>query len=129
MQPNAYKDGKPFVIRLRELYAEGKLSGQPAERLFTVPRPREELYDRKIDPWELTNLAEDPAHAQTLVELRGILDTWIRETNDQGQMPETEAVYDADMAEYLGSRKDEPEYIATMQKNIAQMKAWASEGK
>lgn len=129
MQPNAYKDGKPFVIRLRELYSEGKLSGHPAERLFKAPRPSEELYDRSADPWELTNLAGDPAHAQALADLRGQLDTWIRDTNDQGQSPESEAVYDADMAVYLGSRKDEPEYIATMERNIAQMKAWAREGK
>jgi arylsulfatase A-like enzyme len=129
LQPNAYKDGKPILSRLRELYAKGKLSGHPAERLFTVPRPREELYDRRTDPWELRNLANDPEHAETLAELRGTLDTWIRVTNDQGQTPETEEVYDADMAVYMGSRKDEPEYIATMQKNIAQMKTWAREGK
>lgn len=129
MQPNAYKDGKPIVIRLRELHAEGKLSGHPAERLFVVPRPREELYDRETDPWELTNLADDPAHAETLAELRGILDKWIHETNDQGQTPEPESVYDADLAVYLKSRNDEPEYLATMQRNIAQMKAWAREGK
>ncbi|MCC6695442.1 MAG: sulfatase [Candidatus Hydrogenedentes bacterium] len=129
MQPNAYKDAKEIVIRLRELYAQGKLAGHPAERLFTVPRPIEELYDRSADPWELRNLAEDSAHAKELSELRGILDAWIRETNDQGQTPETEAVYDADLAVYLESRKDEPEYIQTMQKNIEQMKQWAREGK
>jgi arylsulfatase A-like enzyme len=128
LQPNAYKDDKDIVIRLRELYAEGKLAGHPAERLFTAPRPREELYDRGTDPWELTNLADDPAHAQTLGELRGVLDNWIRETNDQGQTPEAEAAYDADMAVYM-ARKNEPEYIETMRKNIAQMKTWAKDGK
>lgn len=56
------------------------------------------------------------------------LDTWIRETNDQGQTPETEAVYDADMAVYM-AQKNEPEHIETMRKYIAQMKAWAKEGK
>ncbi len=129
LQPNAYKDGKEIVVRLRELHAQGKLAGHPAERLFTVPRPREELYDRRTDPWELTNLADDPAHAQTLAELRGVLDTWIRETNDQGQTPETEAAYDADMAVYLESRKGETEYVQTLSCNITQMKAWAKEGK
>lgn len=129
MQPNAYKDAKPIVIRLRELYAQGKLAGHPAERLFTVPRPQEELYDRSTDPWELTNLAVDPAYVQTLSELRAILDSWIHDTNDRGQSPESEEIYDADLAVYLGSRKDEPEYIQTMQRNIAQMKAWAREGK
>jgi len=129
MQPNAYKDGKPIVIRLRELYESGKLSEHPAERLFSVPRPREELYYRATDPWELKNLAGDPEHAKTLQELRGVLDTWIRETNDQGQTPESEAVYDADMAVYMGSRSFKKEYATTLQKNIDQMKSWAREGK
>ncbi|HOX40552.1 MAG TPA: sulfatase [Candidatus Brocadiia bacterium] len=129
LQPNAYKDGKEIVIRLRELYAQGKLSGHPAERLFTVPRPREELYDRKTDRWELNNLAENPDQSQILADMRRILDTWILETNDRGQTPETEAVYDSDMALYLESRKFELQYVKTMQRNIHQMKQWAKEGK
>ena len=129
LQPNAYKDGKQIVIRLRELHAEGKLAGHPAERFFDAPRPREELYDRSVDPWELKNLAEDPAHAATLAELRGILDAWIQETNDQGQTPESEAAYDADMALYLASRSERPEALRGFQANIDQMKAWAAAGK
>jgi arylsulfatase A-like enzyme len=76
--------------------------------MFAAPRPKEELYDRATDPWELNNLADDPAHASTLAELRGILDQWIRETGDKGQIPETEAAYDADMAVYLASQKRNP---------------------
>jgi len=129
LQPNAYKDAKEIVIRLRALYAEGKLKGHPAERFFTVPRPKEELYDREADPWELENLADDPAHAETLAEMRGLLDTWIHETNDQGQTPETEAAYDADMAVYLKSQKKNENYVQILRGNIAQMKAWAAEGK
>lgn len=127
LQPNAYKDAKEIIIRLRELYAEGKLKGHPAERMFITPRPKEELYDRQADPWELNNLAGDPAHAATLAELRGILEAWIEETNDRGQNPEPEAVYDADMAVYLKGHK--PEHSKTIAENIAQMKAWAAEGK
>ena len=129
LQPNAYKDGKEILIRLRELYAEGKLAGHPAERLFAAPRPNEELYNRDTDPWELNNLAEDPAHAETLAEMRGILDAWIRATDDKGQTPETEAAYDADMALYFESRKNQPERTRIFERNVAQMKAWAAEGK
>ena len=129
LQPNAYKDKKPILVRLRELHAEGKLAGHPAEGMFAAPRPKEELYDRETDPWELNNLAVDPAHAATLAELRGILDQWIRETGDKGQTPETEAAYDADMAVYLASQKRDPDYVRILEKNIAQMKAWAAEGK
>ena len=125
LQPNRYKDNKPILKRLRELHDNGELEGHPAERLYTVPRPKEEVYDLKADPWELTNLAEDPAHADTLVEMRGILGAWITETGDRGQTPEPEAVYDSDMAVYLASRKNSAE----LRGNIAQMKAWAAEGK
>lgn len=129
LQPNAYKDKKPIIERLRELHAEGALKGHPAERMFAVPRPAEELYDRSADPWELTNLAESPEHAAALAALRGILDEWIDETGDKGRQPEPEAVYDADMAEYLASRAGDAEATALFQANIAQMKAWAAEGK
>jgi arylsulfatase A-like enzyme len=37
-------------------------------------RPREELYDVLKDPWEMHNLAGDPAHEAALKELRGKLE-------------------------------------------------------
>jgi len=129
LQPNAYKDGKEITVRLRELYDAGKLAGHPAERFFRTPRPEEELYDRASDPWELKNLAADPEHAAALAELRATLDAWVLETRDRGQVPESEAAYDADMALYLESRKNQPERLRDFQENIAQMKAWAAEGK
>jgi uncharacterized sulfatase len=47
-------------------------------------RPAEELYDLGADPWELRNLAADPAHAGTLAGLRADLDGWMREEGDAG---------------------------------------------
>jgi N-sulfoglucosamine sulfohydrolase len=44
--------------------------------------PEEQLYDLVLDPAEGTNLTADPAHANTLAELRGRLDSWMRETDD-----------------------------------------------
>ncbi len=129
LQPNAYKDAKDIIIRLRELHATGKLEDHPAKRMFTTPRPLEELYDLQTDPWQLKNLSDDHEHADTLAELRALLDAWIQETNDQGQTPETEAAYDADMAEYLGRQNKSGDYFKTLQANIAQMKSWAAEGK
>jgi arylsulfatase A-like enzyme len=38
--------------------------------------PAEELYDVESDPYELKNLAGDPAHAATVKELRGKVDAW-----------------------------------------------------
>jgi arylsulfatase A-like enzyme len=128
LQPCAYKDRKPILARMREMYEAGELDGHLAERLYTVPRPEEELYDLQTDPWELTNLAGEPKFANTLTDLRATLDAWIAETGDQGQTPEPEAVYDSDMKVYLGNMRKSPEHLAVIEANIAQMKTWASQG-
>jgi N-sulfoglucosamine sulfohydrolase len=44
--------------------------------------PPEQLFDLVFDPNEANNLAFDPAHQETLVELRERLELWMRETND-----------------------------------------------
>jgi N-sulfoglucosamine sulfohydrolase len=44
--------------------------------------PEEQLYDLVLDPGEGQNLAEDPACAEPLAELRGRLDAWMHKTDD-----------------------------------------------
>jgi hypothetical protein len=51
-------------------------------------KPDEELYDLKNDPFEFRNLSDSPEHQNTLKEMRGLLETWIKETGDKGQYPE-----------------------------------------
>jgi arylsulfatase A-like enzyme len=126
LQPNRYKDGKAIIKAIRELHAEGKLNPDQ-ERLFTVPRPEEELYYLESDPHELTNLAADAAHQEALEQHRRQLDEWTQATNDRGQSPEPEEVYDADMAIYLGSRTGPQRAI--LERNIQTMKTWAAAGK
>ncbi len=123
LQPNAYKDGKSIVQRLRAMHEEKSLNELQEDLLFSPTRPAEELYDWQADPQQLHNLAGDPNHSGMLQKLRQRLDQWIRDTGDQGQKPETESRYDSDMAEYLG--KGNP----VVEKNIALMKQWAKEGK
>ncbi len=123
LQPNAYKDHKPCLIALRAAQAAGQLN--EAQLLICAEtRPLEELYDLAADPWEIHNLAADPAHAAELKKLHDRLETWMKETNDHGRTPEPETVYDGNMAAYLKNVKD-PE----IQRNIALMKKWAKEGK
>jgi arylsulfatase A-like enzyme len=121
LQPNAYKDGKSIVQTLRQLHESGTLPAISEQLLFSPTRPAEELYDWTLDPWQIKNLANDPAHKQTLETLRQQLDRWMEETQDQG--PESDARYDIDMKVYVG--KGNP----TVEKNIALMKQWAKDGK
>ncbi|MBS01426.1 MAG: hypothetical protein CMQ24_01785 [Gammaproteobacteria bacterium] len=50
----------------------------------------EELYDLQNDPDELVNLAGDPVHSKQLRLMRGLMDAWLVDTDDQGQYPRSE---------------------------------------
>ena len=127
LQPNRYKDGKAVLRRLREMHQAGQLD-PIQELLFAPTRPAEELYDLRADPFEIKNLADDPAHRATLKTLRARLDRWIKETKDQG--PESEAMYDSDMAVYQrGKGKKRGKKGDVLANNIRLMKKWAREGK
>jgi arylsulfatase A-like enzyme len=121
LQPNAYKDGKAIVQKLRELNERGVLSLIPKKMLFSPARPSEELYEYASDRYQIINLVDNPAYKAELDRHRAELERWIVETKDKG--PESEEMYDSDMVVYL--EKANPE----VEKNIAQMKKWAKEGK
>ena len=129
LQPNAYKDAKPIVKRLRELHEQGKLNELQEKLLFAPQRAPEELYDLEKDPQELVNLAAEPAHAETLAMLRKKLHDWENATNDRGRTPESPAQYDADMAVYLGEGTAKEGGKQQLRANIEQNKQWAKEGK
>jgi arylsulfatase A-like enzyme len=127
LQPNRYKDNKAIVKKLRELHAAGKLDELQEKLLFSPTRPAEELYDLRSDPHEVKNLAADPSHATALADMRKRLADWEERTGDRGRTPEPEAMYDSDMAVYLGSKPAKGDDV--LRKNIALMKKWAAEGK
>ncbi len=54
------------------------------QQLLLDPLPEEELYDLEADPHELNNLAGDASHAAVQSELRGELESWIRDSGDLG---------------------------------------------
>ena len=71
----------PAGNALWDAEAAGKL--KPEQRdIFRKPRPAEELYNVDNDPNQFQNLADDPAHAETRANLRGVLDRWTAETGD-----------------------------------------------
>jgi len=75
----------PTFRSMEVLFARGLLSPEQTN-CFIAPRPREELYDVEADPHELRNLADDPAHAATLGEMRRLLEAWQRDTDDRDTM-------------------------------------------
>jgi len=61
-----------------------------AERVASYQhRPAEELYDRDRDPFEMTNLASDPASLDVLLRLRAEVDGWMQSQGDRGIAEET----------------------------------------
>ena len=112
---------------MKELFNQGKLDPIQSQ-IYATKRPKEELYDLRNDPWEIKNLASDEKYAAELERHRKALTSWEIRTNDLGRIPETEAQYDSDMAEYLGPKKGASKN-AILLKNIEQMKKWAKEGK
>ena len=129
LQPNAYKDGKAIVRRLRELHEAGELNDLQERLLFSPTRPSEELYEWTSDSYQVQNLASNSAHAEKLAEMRKRLNRWMKESGDLGRQRESEAMYDSDMTVYLGGRNMRPEKRSELEDNIALMKRWASEGK
>ncbi|MEZ6077854.1 MAG: hypothetical protein R3C56_19930 [Pirellulaceae bacterium] len=136
LQPCAYKDEKAILIALRAAQKAGQLD-DVQQLILREVRPVEELYDVRSDPYEVHNLATDaelaqrPELAKELSEMRERLDIWMEETGDQGRVPESEEMYDSDMAVYtqrLADPKFDPAQLEQLLENIALMKHWAAEG-
>jgi N-sulfoglucosamine sulfohydrolase len=72
----------------RDLPVLANIDDGPTKELFIRngwadrPVPREELHDLLFDPSEAHNLADEPAHAGVLADLRERLDAWMRDTGD-----------------------------------------------
>ena len=86
-----YRNKHPILQEMWRLHAEGELEG-PQQLMFRCPRPPEELYDLETDPFEIHNLAGDPAHSPVLEGLRQALDQWREECGDLGEIPEEQLV-------------------------------------
>jgi len=93
-----------MLTLMQVLHKQGKLT--PEQAHFMAPRrPEEELYDLTSDPHELHNLAEVPKHQKVLKQLRTALDKWIKQTNDNGEIPEDAETEAQEMEKMLKSYK------------------------
>jgi arylsulfatase A-like enzyme len=104
---NAYRRKLPMMADLDALRESGAATAAQWQ-VVSTGRPAEELYDTASDPWEVRNLAEDPRHAQRLVELRAALDRWLEETGDLGLVLPEQAM----VAERLWPGLEQPETAA-----------------
>jgi arylsulfatase A-like enzyme len=127
LQPNAYKDGKSIVQTLRALHEAGALDPLAERLLFRPERPVEELYEWTEDRWQVRDLAAEPSRRADLEAMRARFERWMADTGDRG--PEAEAMYDSDMAVYVGGRSGKSQGDSPTTRNIAQMKRWAAEGR
>jgi arylsulfatase A-like enzyme len=76
----------PSMRAWEKAYLTGECN-QEQSRFFET-KPFEELYDRAADPWEVNNLADDPAYANVLEELREATLDWQLSIHDAGFIPE-----------------------------------------
>ncbi len=78
----------PSIGSWEEAYRAGKCDS--IQGVFWNSKPIEELYDTENDPWEIRNLAKDPAYEETLIRLRKANQNWMSEIKDTGFIPEAE---------------------------------------
>ena len=86
-----YRKKMPMMRRLMELNEKGLLN-KNAQRWFETPKPEMEFYDLKKDPFELNNLADKASHNTKLRQFNNLLEAWINDTGDLGNLPEQEII-------------------------------------
>ncbi|MBN1789084.1 MAG: sulfatase [Bacteroidales bacterium] len=83
-----YLFNAPSARSWETAYKEGKCNAM--QSAFWQTKPVEELYDMENDPWEVHNLAGDPALHEVLVRMRKALTHWMIDIKDVGLIPETD---------------------------------------
>ncbi|MBK1856283.1 sulfatase-like hydrolase/transferase [Verrucomicrobiaceae bacterium 5K15] len=103
-----YQFGQAGWTAWQKAWKEGKLTGRFKE-IWEPNQPVEELFDTQSDPWEINNLASDPAHAEQLAAMRSRLKATMVEVNDSGLIPEpmfARLSPNKAITDYMISRKD-----------------------
>lgn len=148
MQHVDYLYLQPSARAWQEAFQEGR-TNETQSRYF-LHKPVEELYDTEKDYWEVHNLADDPAYADVLNRMRGMLDEWRLEIRDGGVIPETEyealagerSLYDylrsdecpfeelivaSDLA-VMGGLEDLPTFLAYLKHENSAIRYWGVSG-
>jgi len=64
-----------------QAFDEGKLHADQ-KQIVRMPSVAEQLFNVAVDPYQLTNLADDEDSAKPLADLRNVLDEWTEQTGD-----------------------------------------------
>lgn len=80
-----YQWQMPGQLAYDQLFLDGALDDARAQ--YYLPKPTEMLFDLKNDPWELHNLAEDPAHQDILKRMRDATYQHMIQSRDLGLFP------------------------------------------
>lgn len=79
-------DGRSYWTSWLKRGETDPAAAKVVERFHT--KPAEELYDLEKDPWELNNVAADPAYAAPLAELREKVKQWrVQQGEDPAKAP------------------------------------------
>ena len=89
--PIEYRERIPAMQELLRLRDEGKLN-EAQKQWFRESKPKEELFDCSVDPFELNNLADHPEYQDKLNELSAEMDNWLGVIEDNPDLPEAELI-------------------------------------
>ncbi|MUH37544.1 DUF229 domain-containing protein [Zobellia amurskyensis] len=89
--PVEYRERIPTMQELLRLSDEGGLDSIQS-LWFRESKQPEELYDCKTDPYEVNNLAQDPAYDKKIEKLRTEMDRWLSEIGDEPSLPERDLI-------------------------------------
>ncbi|WP_186758113.1 sulfatase family protein [Echinicola salinicaeni] len=78
----------PSMQSWEQAYLNGQCN--ESQSIFWNKKPVEELYDTENDPWEVNNLADDPAYGDVLKNMREEAIDWSLRIGDTGFIPEAE---------------------------------------
>ena len=85
--PIAYREQMGIMKELRRLDSTNQLT-EITSTWMQPDKPNEEFYDLEKDPKELHNLSKVPEYKDSIDHYRNILNQWILETKDLGEIEE-----------------------------------------
>lgn len=80
----------PSIGSWEQAYLNGECN--ETQSVFWNTKPVKELYDTENDPWEINNLANDPAYKEVLNRMQTANEKWITNIHDAGFIPEADLI-------------------------------------